>query len=161
MKICSKCRLEKNEAEFHKASSATDGLNYYCKSCNIIAVHKYRETHKEIINIKNKAYRLANPELRLLQSCKTRAKKDGLDFNLELSDIVIPDKCPLTGIKIELSVGVGRHRNNPSIDRVDNSKGYVKGNVRVVSDLGNRMKSDANREELINFAMNIQGYLDG
>lgn len=56
---------------------------------------------------------------------KKRAKKRGIVFDLEVSDIVIPKLCPILGI--ELSFGNGRvHDASPSLDRIVPSKGYVK-----------------------------------
>ena len=33
MKRCSKCRVEKDEGEFHKSAATPDGLYRYCKPC--------------------------------------------------------------------------------------------------------------------------------
>jgi hypothetical protein len=87
-----------------------------------------------------------NPASRLLSSAKTRAKKRGLEFNLELEDIVIPEYCPILGLK--LKQGGFNSPNSPSLDRVDNSKGYIKGNVKVISHRANSIKRDATLEEL-------------
>ena len=32
-KVCSKCRVEKEESEFHKRRTAKDGIDIWCKSC--------------------------------------------------------------------------------------------------------------------------------
>ena len=80
----------------------------------------------------------------MLSRARSRAKKKNMEFNLEESDIVIPPICPVLGIP--LIVGSGGKRgpgiNSPSLDRVDNSKGYVKGNVRVVSNWVNVFKNE-------------------
>lgn len=93
----------------------------------------------------------ANLERHMLIRTKAGAKKRGLDFNLELSDIVIPTHCPVFGIPLErVSYGERGKRSpaTPSLDRIDSSKGYVKGNVWVISDRANRIKYNATLEEL-------------
>ena len=45
-----------------------------------------------------------------------------------------------------------RRKYSPSLDRIDPNKGYVKGNVQVISRLANIMKSNASPEELRAFA---------
>lgn len=84
---------------------------------------------------------------------KSRAVKSGVAFDIEVSDIIIPELCPI--LRIPLIVFKGRsggEHNSPALDRVDNTLGYVKGNVQVISHLANCMKSSASPEELIKFA---------
>lgn len=37
----------------------------------------------------------------------------------------------------------------PSLDRIDSSKGYISGNVKVISKRANAIKNDATLEELL------------
>ena len=101
------------------------------------------------------ACRERNPTSFLLTKAKMNAKQRNLDFNLELSDIVIPERCPYLDVPITFLFRQGRQPTNPSIDRIDASKGYVKGNVQIISDLANRMKQNATQEQLITFAKGI------
>lgn len=86
---------------------------------------------------------------RIISRIKCRAKAKGIPFNLDVSDIIIPDTCPVLGIPIYSVAGKGTNQHNsPSVDRIDPSKGYVKGNVRIISNRANLLKSNATVEEL-------------
>ena len=90
------------------------------------------------------------PEYFLWKSAKKRARDKGLDFDIDPSDIVIPNFCPYLGIEITHEVGSGTRRSgSPSLDRIDSSKGYVKGNIIVCSWRANFLKSDATLTELL------------
>jgi hypothetical protein len=87
-------------------------------------------------------------EVFIFRSAKHRAKSRNLDFDIDVSDIIIPEYCPITGIKIEESDNGGCGYSSPSLDRIDNSKGYVKGNVSVISGKANMCKSDLTVEQI-------------
>ena len=84
----------------------------------------------------------------MLNNSKQRAKRAGLEHTLTIDDIVIPDFCPVLGIKLETG-NRKNHYNAPSIDRIDNTKGYIKENIVVVSTRANLLKSDATINELV------------
>lgn len=92
-------------------------------------------------------------EWKMHQRAKQRAKARGTEFSIEVSDIVIPDVCPVLGIKLNMNSGKsGAYKNSPSLDRKDNSKGYTPDNIWVISQEANAMKHSASPEELIKFA---------
>lgn len=85
---------------------------------------------------------------------KGTSKQRGIPFDLEIEDIIVPEVCPYTGLT--LCFGTGHpQRNSYSLDRIDNTLGYVKGNVEVISYLANRMKQDASVGEQIRFAKEV------
>jgi hypothetical protein len=90
-----------------------------------------------------------NPEAMMVYAAKLRAKQKGLPFDLTTADITIPTHCPVLGIPLFRKVGKGHNANSPSLDRVDPAKGYVRGNVVVISMLANRIKSDATYEQIL------------
>jgi hypothetical protein len=93
----------------------------------------------------------------MYRRAKSRAAQSGLEFNLNKEDIKIPIQCPVLGIPLSTHKGTsGGRDNSPALDRVDNSKGYIKGNVLVISHLANMMKSSANKEQLIKFSEWVQ-----
>lgn len=90
--------------------------------------------------------------LHLLNHARARALRLGLDFDLELSDIKVPECCPVLGMPLCINRGSGCHDDSPSLDRIDNNKGYVWDNVLVVSGRANRIKNDSSPEELVRLA---------
>ena len=95
-----------------------------------------------------------NPRHILFTKAKQRAKENQLEFNLELDDIVLPEVCPYTGLKLQKSIGKICNESY-SLDRIDPSKGYVKGNIEVISYLANRAKSNMTVTQLRAFAAEI------
>lgn len=92
-------------------------------------------------------------ETKMWRRAKVRATNANLPFDIEVSDILIPEYCPILGIPLVVYKGrSGGQPNSPALDRVDNGKGYVKGNIMVVSHLANMMKSSASPEQLKKFA---------
>jgi hypothetical protein len=83
----------------------------------------------------------------MLRNAKNRAKEIGREFNLVREDVVMPEFCPVLGLRLEKG-STGFQPCSPSIDRVDSTKGYVQGNVQVISWRANRLKADATIEEL-------------
>lgn len=81
----------------------------------------------------------------LLNTLKARSRKRGLQFNLELSDLVVPKFCPILGIELKKN-NKSFCPDSPSVDRIDNTKGYVKGNVAIISNKANKMKSNYSLE---------------
>ena len=94
----------------------------------------------------------------LLYGATRRAKEKGLDFTIELSDIVIPELCPYLKEPFQLTNRRrGEDRTNwPSLDRIDNDKGYIKGNIEVISHLANTMKGKASLMQLKQFSKTIE-----
>ena len=97
------------------------------------------------MNRKLREYR-RNYSARQWSAAKKRAKNKNLPFDIEVSDIIIPEFCPVLGLKLEVNDGLKQH-NSPSLDRIIPSLGYVKGNIQVISDRANTLKSNGTLEE--------------
>jgi hypothetical protein len=64
-----------------------------------------------------------------------------------MEHILVPLRCPVLGVT--LALGDNRSRDcSPSLDRVDPARGYVPGNVMVISNRANQAKSDLTCVEL-------------
>lgn len=84
----------------------------------------------------------------LLYTAKRRAKMKGIEFSIGILDLEKVSHCPLLGIELSFSNKRGARDSSPSIDRLDPSKGYVPGNVWIVSTRANAIKNDASIKEL-------------
>lgn len=106
------------------------GLNYKratCRSCNNAYMRRFLRRR-----------RLEHPAIGLLERARSRARRGNHQFDLDRNDIFVPTICP--AVAIPITVGEERAPGSPSLDRVDPELGYVRGNVRVVSDRANRLK---------------------
>lgn len=91
------------------------------------------------------------PEAHMLRRVRHRAKARGIPFNLTAKDIKISKRCPVLGIPLRVTPGQ-QSDHSPSLDRIRPRRGYVKGNVVVISMRANRIKSDATIQEIIRMA---------
>ena len=138
-KVCDNCEQSLNLSKFsliEKWNINSDTKNI-CKKCSI----KIKQTEKL-----NRDWKVDAAKL-LYSNIKSRCKRIGREFSIELDDIIIPKKCPVFGFDLKRE-----DRETwmcaPSVDRIDSSKGYIKGNVTVVSRRANILKRDATVEEL-------------
>jgi len=135
-----------------------DRREYYkeWRNNNMDKIKKYKEYNNIDYAKHSGNYRINHPEIVLCSMAKRRAKGKGHEFNIDKTDIDIPILCPILGIPIVKVYTKGKNSgptsNSPSLDRIDNTKGYIKGNVRVISHKANTMKHNASPIELIRFA---------
>ena len=185
VRLCPKCKVQKHITDFENNKNYVNGRSKWCIQCKRKYEKEYKEKNQEKIKqsyeLRKKQYNDAKKEVyhnnetesreklkkwyrnntrnRLYSSAKRRAKVKNLDFNIEKDDITIPDKCPI--LDINLVVGDEyAHDNSPSLDRIIPEKGYVKGNVIVISHKANSIKNNAtiaDLEKVFNFYKNIIG----
>jgi hypothetical protein len=91
--------------------------------------------------------RARRPEKVLFNAAKSRAKRKGIPFAITEEDVIIPDVCPVLGIPLIKGQKIFTD-NSPTIDKIDNTKGYIKGNIQVISYRANALKGDGTIQEL-------------
>ena len=84
----------------------------------------------------------------LIIGARHRAKMIGREFDITVDDIEVVTICPVLGIEMKPNFSGRAKPNSPTIDRIDNSKGYIKGNVRMISYRANMLKRDAGVDEI-------------
>lgn len=89
-----------------------------------------------------------NEELISLARAKFRNKKANArcEFTIEFKDIQWNTHCPVLGMALDYKAAKTQE-NSVSFDRLDPNKGYVPGNVFIISWRANRIKNDGNAEE--------------
>ena len=143
------------------------GKDYYQKRrARQLAYHKiWWEINRETVSAKRRAsydpdikraqdkkYRDADPRGYIIQNAKCRAKKKRVEFRITKADIrELPLVCPILGLDLDYAYGkgIGPRSNSPSLDRIDARKGYVPGNVEIISHRANMIKSNSTVEELV------------
>ena len=135
-KICTSCKKNIKQKNFRKIKrSSWTGFYPQCKSCESSLMKvKYRQ----------------NPIPQMLSNAKIRAKQKSVDFNLTFEYLkkIFPqdNKCPVIGVDFQFGYKNLDKKNSdfaPSLDRIVPEKGYVEGNVIVVCNIVNRVKSDS------------------
>lgn len=85
-----------------------------------------------------RARRSRTPQAALYERAMGRARRTKDRFTLRRQDIFVPRRCPALGLPLRTS---GRRSDcSPSLDKIDPALGYVRENVRVISDRANRLK---------------------
>ena len=132
MKKCLACTKTKSLSCFPPDKRAKDGKQGRCREC---------------INAWMKVHYRKNPAWSMWRRARGRAKKKGFACTITVDDLMpLPEICPVLGIKLRLS----EDAQDPaaySLDRSDNKKGYIPGNVVVMSYKANRLKNDGTAEE--------------
>lgn len=185
MKQCLKCLTLLDTSEFVADKRRKDRLYPYCKLCSKQYYENNRQrlldqkkeyANRPEVKEKRKAYDqeryqnnrevylekrasyYSDPENRknlLLWKSRERAQLEGIEHTISVEDITIPEKCPYLNIPLTHTLGEGQLMSNSSLDRIDNRKGYIPGNVQVISRLANTMKNSASLDQLIIFSKNV------
>jgi hypothetical protein len=121
---CSKCGESKPSSDFCQEKDRRP--RSYCKACkNKQNSRRRKENYSQD--------RIAKRGLILVGAARYRARKMGLPFDLEVTEIhrrIEAGVCELTGIPFDLVTP--KAWNSPSLDQIKPSAGYTKDNVRVV-----------------------------
>jgi len=150
---CKKCRQKETREQYEKwREQILERNRDYSKTprgriVGLKAKDKYREGNREKIAFNERTKRRTDVVPWMLHNARLKARRKGYKSDLTLDDLILPEVCPVLGIP--LMIGTGKVcQNSPSLDRIDNTKGYMRGNVIIVSMRANAIKNDATVEEL-------------
>ena len=120
-------------------------LNGWCCACGREASNAYRDRCREDRTIKT--WRDKNPKhfwvCTQIYRTRVRAveKKIPFDLTVEYVKSICPDKCPVFETPFNFIGNKHLIPESPSIDRIDPAKGYVEGNIAIISAKANQIKS--------------------
>ena len=119
------------------------------KQQNIQLEHEKRMVKKWGVNWNNKEHRRSYVYTIMrekFRNKKANAKSINKPWDIEFGDLDFPTHCPILGIELDY-FAERTQENSPSFDCVDPTKGYVVGNVFVISWRANRIKNDGTAQE--------------
>lgn len=154
-KRCWKCKEDKPRASFRKSSARPDGLQGLCRPCDNARAGQRSKAGPG----------LANHFLVWSYLLKKHSAKRGIKFTITSDDLRalwISQKglCALSGFQMEKSVGVVGPRS-PTVDRVNHTKGYVSGNIRLLCHAVNALRGRMTDAETIDMARAIVRVAEG
>ena len=152
MKTCNKCKITKNESEFYRPNRSS-----ICKECHLISTINYKRekrkdiNYKKIESSKQKERRIRLWQNTLLNDCKHR--KHPIDIDVDYINYLYEKqkgKCYWFGVDLIPSKNK-KHPQQPSLDRLDNKLGYVKGNVVLSCYSANIGRNETTKNDWIDF----------
>lgn len=159
--LCKKCKKYEYDILFRAKRKQELGIEFLNQRARE-NYHKRKNQDLEKHNLyllNKKNYRIINKSKYMLRAAKFRAKVNNIPFNIDISDIIIPEYCPILGIKISLDERQGDMKG-PSLDKIIPELGYIKGNIEVICRKANMMKLNCTFEELKLFSKNILKYIE-
>jgi hypothetical protein len=142
-KVCQN-KISKTYRENNPEYFIRKNKEHYDKTQNPKRYKKYQKEYLDRIRKYRQTVR--GKLLGLLKAAKCRSKKSNLKLDIDIEWLLNQyemqkGKCALTGIDFTLSLNEDKSKKyipfNPSIDRIDSSKGYTKDNVRLVCTIVN------------------------
>jgi hypothetical protein len=119
----------------------------------------WKKRPKERSRDLQRQWREKNPTRETFLNTKSRAKVHGTPFSIKFEEIFWPTLCPVFGTKLSYDKGYKGSKKirdtQATLDRWDNSKGYILGNVFVISHKANRLKGNMDHDDM----MALTGYM--
>jgi len=113
------------------------------------------ENNPPLINDPDPSTRKQRMEFIKQRRCRNRRDRK-LEFSITWENITLPEFCPCTGEPIDYENKHKDWRRWPNLDRIDNSKGYIPGNVWVISMLANTVKTTATGNQILTVAKALE-----
>ena len=154
----------------HTATRRTD--NGACTACQAsykreLYTSGWRQiANKVVISTANKKWCEMHPKqhwiIRAVSRAKKRSELTNVPFNITVTDIenIITDRCPIFGTEFKFIGNKTSKVDSPSLDKVNPLKGYVVGNIEIISMKANVIKQNATSADIFKVAewLKTKGY---
>lgn len=156
-KRCSKCKELKDTSFFHRHKGMKDGFNYWCKACyypnaksTTVATSSGAPKGVRKEEFKGLCFDYFPPSFlhQTWRMAKDRCARYEREFSLTVQDLhgLLVCFCAANYYSMD-----SKNPFKPSLDRIDNSKGYTLDNVRVCWLIENLCKNTFTDEQVIEF----------
>lgn len=169
---CIKCRSASNKrvrqahTKRNKECSplASHDPMFFSRRCNVCGeiktIHDFGIAADQKDGLRGTCFRCG-----IWQCSKRRAAVSGVTFTIKPTDVIVPETCPVLGIRLKPNVGKrGPSDSSPSIDRMRPELGYIPGNIMVISSRANIMKGNSinpsELERVANYMRSVCGLCD-
>ncbi len=157
IRVCSGCKIEKPLSEFYRSETSLGGYRTRCKECcRSDEAARKAKVPKAKRAADHEKWRRQSRGAALVRLAAFRAKQKGLPCTLipaAVQAVIDGGECQMTGIPFNLDGG--RTWDSPSLDRIDNSKGYTPENTRVVLYAVNVMANTWGENKIVEVASAI------
>lgn len=167
--VCKDCNKKFNRSlSKYKYQIKNGQVNFYCsKKCSETNYGIFKKGRKSIG--RPDKLDVYSPFRRMLYNINGNKsiKKRGLKIDIDLEYLYLlwnlqNGICPISGISMELPRDSNTKRiikfNSASIDRINNSLGYIKGNIRFVCLMANYCRNTFTDKEVIEFCKSVSNY---
>jgi hypothetical protein len=154
-KNCIKCKCEKSINDFWKDKRHKSGISNICKQCQAQAnknsqLKNYGNLYLYHTNWRKKQTIEGNAKL-VYAKKKHNAKQNNVEFSITIEDFIklycVDKKCYYCGIsenkiKENMNMMPSTNKGVITLDRKDNTKGYIKDNIALCCSRCNLIKSN-------------------
>jgi hypothetical protein len=157
MKKCNKCNILKDDKDFYRPNRSST-----CKLCHLEITRNYKkekrqsEDYRIIEKNKQKERRIRLWQNTLIHDCKHRGYE--IDIDIEHINYLFEKqqgKCYWFGVDL-IPSSIKKHPQQPSLDRLNNKLGYVKGNVVLSCYSANIGRNENEQDVWVEFIKHIK-----
>lgn len=169
--ICNHCGIEstKNATEIERQRRRGRNVFYCSRNCAGKASCEHLKSYKPFPVWELECSKRKKDDLSPFKPFVNRAKRREIESSKGYEVNITPEylkdlwdkqggKCCISGV--ELTLKLNHTPYQASLDRINNSIGYIKGNVRFVALIYNYAKNTFSDDEVIDFCKNVWNRLD-